>query len=517
MTSKVPARFTDLKLIDPLLKALAVEGYEHPTPIQAQAIPVILEQNDLLGVAQTGTGKTAAFALPILQLLSGRSATAEKGLRRPIRTLVLTPTRELAAQIGESFDRYGAHLGMKNTVIFGGVGQGAQVTALRSGIDILVATPGRLLDLIEQRHVSLAKIEIFVLDEADRMLDMGFIHDVKRLIKLLPKERHSLFFSATMPPDIQRLAGEILTRPVKVEVTPIATPAEKIDQAVYFCETPAKRRLLEGLMNDKSIQRALVFTRTKHGADRVAKFLNAADVPAEAIHGNKSQNNRIRALNNFKEGQIRVLVATDIAARGIDIDGVTHVINYELPNIPESYVHRIGRTARAGKEGIALSFCASEERAYLRDIERLIRMNIRIADGSSAAASAIDRPMPPRQSNFRPGGQGQSQQRGGQQRSSGGQQRSNQGQQRRAAPQQRSAGAPQQRSDSQQRSDRPQAQGARQDPRRQDPRRQDSRRPDSRRPAPSGQQPQRSSAPKTKTESPQQPEARSWWKKLTSK
>jgi len=390
-------RFTDLNLIDPLLKSLEAEGYVHPTPIQQQAIPHILQRRDLLGCAQTGTGKTAAFGLPILQLLAEKPAPA--GGRRPIRCLVLTPTRELAAQIGESFDRYGSNVGINNTVIFGGVGQGPQVSDLRRGVDILVATPGRLLDLMEQRFVDLAQLEIFVLDEADRMLDMGFIHDVKRVIKVLPKQRHSLFFSATMPPDIQRLASDILSNPVKVEVTPVATTAEKIQQSLYFVEGPDKRRLLEHVMQDASIQRALVFTRTKHGADKVAKFLNQAGVPSEAIHGNKSQNNRTRALNNFKGGVTRVLVATDIAARGIDIDGVTHVINYELPNIPESYVHRIGRTARAGAEGIALSFCDHEERAYLRDIERLIRMKIHVVEGaypgSEGAGSAAARPTGP--------------------------------------------------------------------------------------------------------------------------
>jgi len=396
---KTTVRFSDLKLIQPLLDALKKEGYETPTPIQHQAIPYILQNRDLLACAQTGTGKTAAFALPILQILAqshpshSGSATSQVKGRTPIRVLVLTPTRELAAQIGDSFDRYGSSLKISNSVIFGGVGQGAQVTALRRGIEILVATPGRLLDLIEQRFVDLSKLEIFVLDEADRMLDMGFIHDVKRVIKLLPKKRHSLFFSATMPPDIQKLAREILTNPVKVEVTPVATTAEKIVQSVYMVEKIDKRRLLEKLVRDFNIQRALVFSRTKHGADKITRFLNQGGISAEAIHGNKSQNNRIRALNNFKEGKTRILVATDIAARGIDIDGVTHVINYELPNVPESYVHRIGRTARAGNEGIAFSFCDSEERTYLADIERLIRIKIpvvahRLSPNSSPAVLA---------------------------------------------------------------------------------------------------------------------------------
>lgn len=378
MTSSKKVRFDDLQLSQPLLHALKEEGYEYPTPIQEQAIPHLLAQKDLLGVAQTGTGKTAAFALPMLQLLASRSPQSKAP--RSVRALVLTPTRELAAQIGESFDRYGKQLNISNAVIFGGVGQNPQAAAIRRGVDILVATPGRLLDLIQQRLLDLSQIEIFVLDEADRMLDMGFIHDVRKTIKLLPQKRHSLFFSATMPPDIQRLAQDILKNPVKVEVTPIATTAEKIQQSVYFVEKSRKRELLEKLMEDSSISRALVFTRTKHGADKVARFLSQGGVPAEAIHGNKSQNNRVRALNHFKSGDIRILVATDIAARGIDIDGVTHVINYELPNVPESYVHRIGRTARAGAEGIAISFCDSEERSYLKDIERLIRMKIDVLE-----------------------------------------------------------------------------------------------------------------------------------------
>jgi ATP-dependent RNA helicase RhlE len=396
-------RFESLALIEPLLKALHQEGYTQPTPIQRQAIPHVLEGRDLLGCAQTGTGKTAAFALPILQRLSADSqATA----RRKIRCLVLTPTRELAAQIEESFERYGANLGLTTTVIFGGVGQGAQVSALRKGVDILVATPGRLLDLIDQGHVSFSDLKIFVLDEADRMLDMGFIHDVKRVLKLIPKQRQSLFFSATMPPDIQRLANEILSNPVKVEVTPVATTAEKIDQSVYMVDSKeGKRFLLQHLMQDAAVKMALVFTRTKHGADRVTRYLNAAGITAEAIHGNKSQNNRVRALDNFKRGDTRVLVATDIAARGIDIDGVTHVINYELPNIPETYVHRIGRTARAGAEGKSFSFCDQEEREYLRDIERLIRQKIRV-ETNNPYASGVYVPTKPEKEEARPPRQG---------------------------------------------------------------------------------------------------------------
>jgi ATP-dependent RNA helicase RhlE len=379
MTSQdTSVTFESLNLCAPLLKALETEGYTQPTPIQRQAIPHVLEGRDLLGCAQTGTGKTAAFALPILHLLS-KNAPKSAGGRKKLRCLVLTPTRELAAQIEESFERYGAELPLKTAVIFGGVGQGAQVSALRKGVEILVATPGRLLDLIDQGHVVLSELEIFVLDEADRMLDMGFIHDVRRVLKVLPKQRQSLFFSATMPPDIQKLANDILSNPKKVEVAPVSSTAEKIEQSVYFVDSKeGKRFLLQHVLQDESIKRALVFTRTKHGADRVAKFLNAVGVTAEAIHGNKSQNNRVRALDNFKSGETRILVATDIAARGIDIDGVSHVINYELPNVPETYVHRIGRTARAGAEGKSFSFCDQEEREYLRDIEKLIRLKIRV-------------------------------------------------------------------------------------------------------------------------------------------
>jgi len=404
MNTQSPIRFESLDLIEPLLKALHAEGYTEPTPIQRQAIPHVLQERDLLGCAQTGTGKTAAFALPILQLLVKKSPAA--GSRRKIRTLVLTPTRELAAQIDESFQRYGAHLGLSTAVIFGGVGQGSQVSALRKGLDILVATPGRLLDLIDQGHVDLKGLEIFVLDEADRMLDMGFIHDVKKILKIIPKTRQSLFFSATMPPDIQRLANEILSNPVKVEVTPIATTAEKIDQSVYMVDSKeGKRFLLQHLLQDDNVKMALVFTRTKHGADKVTRFLNSVGVTAEAIHGNKSQNNRVRALDNFKRGDTRVLVATDIAARGIDIDGVSHVINYELPNIPETYVHRIGRTARAGAEGKSYSFCDQEEREYLRDIERLIRQKIRVETNNPFAAGVYV-PTKPEKTEERPPRQG---------------------------------------------------------------------------------------------------------------
>jgi ATP-dependent RNA helicase RhlE len=382
-------QFSDLKLIEPLLRAVAAEGYDVPTPIQEQAIPHILAGSDLLGCAQTGTGKTAAFALPILQRLAAR------GPSRGIRALILTPTRELASQIGESFTTYGQHLGLRNTVIFGGVGQNAQLAALRRGVDVLVATPGRLLDLCSQGYVSFNSLEIFVLDEADRMLDMGFIHDVRRIIGMLPERRQTLFFSATMPLDIQKLASHILSRPVRVEVTPVASTAEKIEQSVFFVERTDKRALLEHVLSDASIRRALVFTRTKHGANRVAEQLTRANIGAVAIHGNKSQNARERALASFKQGTTRVLVATDIAARGIDIDDISHVINFDLPNVPESYVHRIGRTARAGASGVALSFCDSEERSYLADIERLIRMRLPVvADHPRRSSGAPQAPRP---------------------------------------------------------------------------------------------------------------------------
>jgi ATP-dependent RNA helicase RhlE len=368
-------QFSDLDLIQPLLRAVAEEGYTTPTPIQQKAIPHVLAGRDLLGCAQTGTGKTAAFALPILQRLAA-APPPPNAKRRPVRVLVLSPTRELAAQIGESFGNYGRHLGLRHTVIFGGVGQGNQERALAAGPDILVATPGRFLDLCDQGLISLRELSVFVLDEADRMLDMGFIHDVRKVIAMLPQKRQTLFFSATMPPDIQDLADRILTDPAKVAVTPIASTAEKIEQSVYFVDKADKRALLEHVLGDPSIERVLVFTRTKHGANRVAEGLEKARIGAAAIHGNKSQNARERALAGFKSGETRVLVATDIAARGIDIEGITHVINFDLPDVPEQYVHRIGRTARAGASGIALSFCDGEERGMLIAIERLIRQKI---------------------------------------------------------------------------------------------------------------------------------------------
>jgi ATP-dependent RNA helicase RhlE len=366
--------FQELDLIEPISRALTEEGYTKPTPIQSKAIPFILKQQDLLGCAQTGTGKTAAFAIPILQLLQNKPL--EKWEKSRIRTLILTPTRELAIQIGDSFAAYGRHTDVKHTVIFGGVGQKPQTDALHRGVDILIATPGRLLDLINQGFIKLNQLEIFVLDEADRMLDMGFVHDVKKILKLLPAKRQSLFFSATMPPAILTLADTILTRPAKVEVTPVSSTADTINQSVFFVDKSDKNSLLLHILSDQSIATALVFTRTKHGADKVVKVLRKAGVTSEAIHGNKSQNARQNALKNFKSQTTRVLVATDIAARGIDVDDLTHVINYEIPNIPETYVHRIGRTGRAGAKGIALSFCDAEEKAYLKDIHKLIAKNI---------------------------------------------------------------------------------------------------------------------------------------------
>ncbi len=370
--------FKDLNLIEPILRALNTEGYSTPTPIQEQSIPVALAGRDLLGCAQTGTGKTAAFAIPILQHLYAEKSNGQR--TKGIRALVLTPTRELAIQIDESIAAYGRHLGLKHLVVFGGVSQHPQTAALRSGTDILIATPGRLLDLMQQGYISLSNIEIFVLDEADRMLDMGFIHDVKKVIAKLPSKRQTLFFSATMPNEIANLADSILNEPVRVEVTPVSSTAQTIQQSMFFVEKMDKKHLLIHLLKDKSIERALVFARTKHGSDKVVKDLMQHGVHAEAIHGNKSQNARQRALSNFKSGATRVLVATDIAARGIDIDNLTHVINYELPNVPETYVHRIGRTGRAGASGIAFSFCDREEREFLRDIQKLIGNAIHVTN-----------------------------------------------------------------------------------------------------------------------------------------
>jgi ATP-dependent RNA helicase RhlE len=366
--------FNDLKIIEPVLKALKAEGYTHPTPIQEQSIPILLRGKDLLGSAQTGTGKTAAFAIPILQHLY-HEKQQNRGLRK-IRTLIVTPTRELAIQIGESFTAYGKFTGIRNTVIFGGVKQGAQTQALERGIEVLIATPGRLLDLMDQGFISLNDIKYFVLDEADRMLDMGFIHDIRKIINKLPTKRQSLFFSATMPPDIIRLSRKILGDFEKVSVMPEQTTAEKVEQAIYFVGKKGKIKLLVHLLETELAGSTLVFSRTKHGANKIVKMLGKANVEAAAIHGNKSQGARQLALSNFKAGLIKVLVATDIAARGIDIEELSHVVNYDLPNIPETYVHRIGRTGRAGFSGIALSFCDMEEKAYLRDIEKLINQRI---------------------------------------------------------------------------------------------------------------------------------------------
>lgn len=366
--------FDKLLLIEPIMRALKQEGYERPTPIQEQAIPAALEHKDLLGCAQTGTGKTAAFAIPVLQILAAK----KHDNHRVIRSLILTPTRELAIQIGESFTAYGKYTGLSHTVIFGGVSQHAQTQQLRRGIDILIATPGRLLDLMNQGFVRIDKVEIFVLDEADRMLDMGFIHDVKKVVAKLPAKKQTLFFSATMPHEISALANSLLHNPVKVAVTPVSSTVEIIDQSVYFVSKTNKRALLHHLLLDKSIKSVLVFTRTKHGADKVCKDLVRSGIKAAAIHGNKSQNNRQTALSSFKAGETRVLVATDIAARGIDVEELAYVINYELPNIPETYVHRIGRTGRAGSTGVAIAFCEEEERPYLRDIQRLIGKTITV-------------------------------------------------------------------------------------------------------------------------------------------
>jgi ATP-dependent RNA helicase RhlE len=369
--------FNNLQLIEPILKALSKEGYDTPTPIQQQAIPLVLEKRDLLGCAQTGTGKTAAFTIPVLQLMY-QSATADKSASkfRRIETLILTPTRELAIQIGESIAAYGHYLPFRHKVIFGGVSQHNQVQAIRSGVDIIVATPGRLLDLMQQRIISLADIKYFVLDEADRMLDMGFVHDVKRIIAHLPAKRQTLFFSATMPAEIKQLAAVLLTNPAKVEVTPPSSTVDIIQQSVYFVDRQNKQTLLKLLLEDQNIKSLLVFTQMKHAADKLSKLLSAAGIRTEAIHGNKSQNARQAALLNFKTRKTRVLVATDIAARGIDIDELTHVLNYELPNVPETYVHRIGRTGRAGASGIAISFCDHSEREFLNDIQKLIKKKI---------------------------------------------------------------------------------------------------------------------------------------------
>lgn len=377
--------FENLNLVEPILKALQEEGYETPTPIQGEAIPIVLNGNDLLGCAQTGTGKTAAFSIPILQNLYNRGV--QKG-RREIKALVLTPTRELAIQIGESFAAYGRYTGVNHVVIFGGVSQVPQVDTLRRGVDVLIATPGRLLDLVNQGLIQLKTLEYFVLDEADRMLDMGFIHDIKRILPLLPQKRQTLFFSATMPPEIAKLADTILHHPEKVAVTPPASTVDMIEQSVYYVEKADKKDLLIELLSNPEIESALVFSRTKYGADKIARFLNKAGISADAIHGEKSQTARQRALSNFKEHKIRVLVATDIAARGIDVEELAYVFNNDLPEVPETYVHRIGRTGRAGHSGIAVSFCSSDEMPLLKDIEKLIGKKIPLVKEHSFVSTA---------------------------------------------------------------------------------------------------------------------------------
>ncbi len=363
--------FKELNLIEPILKALQKKKYTNPTPIQEKAIPQVLQNKDVLGVAQTGTGKTAAFSIPIIQKLANKKSNN-------IKCLIVTPTRELAIQIKENIDDYSAFTNLKNAVIFGGVKQGNQVTKLKQGVDILIATPGRLLDLIQQKYISLKAIEIFVLDEADRMLDMGFINDIKKVIKFLPQKRQSLFFSATMPQNIVELSKTILDKPVKIEVSPVSSTAETIQQCVYLTNKNLKRNLLIHILNDKNMEQVLLFSRTKHGANRIAKDLIKKNITAAAIHGDRSQNQRQKALQDFKNGQIRVLVATDIASRGIDIDKLKYVINYDIPNESETYVHRIGRSGRAGEEGIAIALCEPEELTYLKDIEKLINQKIPI-------------------------------------------------------------------------------------------------------------------------------------------
>jgi ATP-dependent RNA helicase RhlE len=368
-------KFSELSLINPLLEALNTLKYTTPTPIQMQSIPHILEGKDIFGCAQTGTGKTAAFALPILQKLT-LSANPKPG----IKALILAPTRELALQIDKSFADYGKQLNISHCVVFGGVSQHAQTTALKRGVQVVVATPGRLLDLMQQGYVKLHEIEYFVLDEADRMLDMGFINDIRKIIAKLPAKKQTIFFSATVSPDIMKLANTLLHNPVKVNVTPVSTPAETVEQSVYYVQKEDKRSLLKHIIKSHVIDHALVFTRTKRGADRVAKELNRNGIKAESIHGDKSQNARVRALNGFKERKINILVATDIAARGIDVDKLSHVINYEIPEQAETYVHRIGRTGRAGANGIALSFCTKDEMDYLKDIRKLIQKNIEVVN-----------------------------------------------------------------------------------------------------------------------------------------
>jgi len=397
--------FLDLGLAEPIARALTEERYENPTPIQAQTIPHVLAGRDVVGIAQTGTGKTAAFALPILNHLANDRRRPE---RKTCRVLVLSPTRELSGQIVDSFKTYGRHMRPSVALAIGGVPIGRQIRASANGCDVLVATPGRLLDLINEKAVTLDQVEIFVLDEADRMLDMGFIHDIRRIVSRLPQERQTLFFSATMPPPIEQLGRLMLRDPARVAVTPQASTAERVTQSVLLVDKANKPGLLAEILANEPIDRAIVFTRTKHGADKVVRQLSQKGLAAEAIHGNKSQNQRERALAAFRDGRIKTLIATDIAARGIDVDGITHVINYDLPNVPDSYVHRIGRTARAGADGVAISFCDNEERAYLRDIEKTISMKLPATDkrgGKSGERQAVEgQPVEEPSSGFRPDG-----------------------------------------------------------------------------------------------------------------
>lgn len=377
--------FKDLDIIEPIKKALEEEGYKKPTPIQEKSIPYLLQGHDLLGCAQTGTGKTASFAIPILQKIY-KDKSSSKG----IKAVILAPTRELAIQIEENFEIYSKYMNIKNLVIFGGVSQNPQTKALKEGVDVLIATPGRMLDLYNQKFIDLRNVKYFVLDEADSMLDMGMIHDVKRIIKHMPNKRQNIFFSATMPKEISKLADSIFKNPKKVEVAPVSSTTETVDQSIYFVGKKQKKDLLIDLLKDKSMESVLVFSRTKHGANKITTQLINSGIQSAAIHGNKSQNARQLALNNFKEGKIRVLVATDIAARGIDIDELSHVINYDLPEVSETYVHRIGRTGRAGKSGIAISFCSMEERDLHKSIEKLIKKQIRVVKNHSQSASAND-------------------------------------------------------------------------------------------------------------------------------
>ena len=426
MKSASASTFAELGLTDELLRAVAKEGYERPTPIQNGAIAPVLAGRDLLGCAQTGTGKTAAFVLPILQRLARGARTGN------VRALVVAPTRELAAQIDERISAYGAYLGIRHAVIYGGVGQRAQEEALRRKPDLIVATPGRLLDLVDQRFCDLSKIEILVLDEADRMLDMGFIHDVRKIVAIVPRDRQTLLFSATMPTEIAKLVSSVLRDPVRIDIEPEVTTAERVDQCVYLCTKNQKRALLERIIREDGATRSIVFTRTKHGANRLAEQLGRSGIVAMAIHGNKSQGARERALEGFRTGDVPVLVATDLAARGIDVDGVSHVFNYELPNVPESYVHRIGRTGRAGASGRAVAFCDAEERSLLRDIERFVKKSIpqRSLPTDLVVVEPVAAPQPQRPQHGRPQRppqgrpqQGRTQQARPQQANSGGQPR----------------------------------------------------------------------------------------------